>query len=624
MVSHGYEGTYTAVVWFMIAINLFLGIMLVRTSGFGKSESWIVRLLAAASACSAADALSVSSSMNSGRLMLYLHHALFAFFLIYVGYILFHYIEDHYGAGIINKKLLEFIIDVPIVATSVLLVVSYKNGLLFSIDENGNYNRGPLYFLFCVVLGNAYILGTIIITIIRMIATKKGRMERAGALRSVCPIILGVYIQALFPFIPGTSLGLTMSVMFIIIENQAKILTKHLAEVKQAKENAEKANIAKTSFLARMSHDIRTPINGILGVLEMAEKYEDDKERQKECRQKIRTASNHLFSLVNDVLDMSKLGSEVIELEKVSFDLNELFSDCLEIIEPQAAEDNITLNFRCDTSGCTDLIGSPLHLRQIILNLSSNAVKYNRQGGSVTAEMKQISVEGDTAMYEFKISDTGIGMSEEFVKTKLFTPFTQENSGARTTYKGSGLGMAIVKEITEKMGGTISVRSKQNSGTTFTLRIPFTIDTQRAAQKTKTESKPDISGMRLLVVEDNELNMEIVQFMLEEAGAVTVPAVNGKQGVDTFASSPQGSFDAVLMDIMMPEMDGYEAARAIRKLDRPDSYSIPIIAMTANAFAEDVAKAKEAGMNDHLAKPLDPQLMFRVLSSYRRKNIRLR
>lgn len=392
------------------------------------------------------------------------------------------------------------------------------------------------------------------------------------------------------------------------------------ARLQAAFEEMSSANRAKTEFLSRMSHDIRTPINGIMGMLEIIRKNRNDQKRVDDCLDKIRISSAHLLSLINDVLDMSKLESGHIELENVPFRLDEVLQELNTLAQAQIAESGLQLLHEGVSAQHLALRGSPLHLRQILLNLFSNAVKYNKPGGSVKTSVKEISSNASSATFQFVVADTGLGMSEEFVKNELFEPFTQEHGGARTRYQGTGLGMCIVKELVAQMGGSITTKSKLGEGTTFCVTLPFALDTSGQTAPEVSKAKADsLQGMRVLLVEDNEINMEIAEFFLTDLHAVVTKAADGKQALETYLQAPAGSFDAILMDVMMPVMDGMEAARAIRASAKPDAKTIPIIAMTANAFVEDKRKTKEAGMNAHLSKPLNAQQLAACLHEFYKK-----
>lgn len=398
---------------------------------------------------------------------------------------------------------------------------------------------------------------------------------------------------------------------------------KYKAELLRAAKKAEAANEAKTEFLQRMSHDIRTPINGICGMIDVADHYAEDMKKQTECRAKIKEASHLLLELINEVLDMSKLESDEVILEEIPFNLNSISEEILGVIEQMAAEQNIRILWEEKEVTHWNLIGSPVHVKRTLMNILSNAVKYNKENGYVYISCREIPSE-QTAMttLEFVCRDTGIGMTEAFQK-RIFEPFAQEHAGSRTKFAGTGLGMPITKKLVEKMGGTISFESKEGTGTTFVIRIPFRIDTDRK-DRTETEEKTEtsIQGLHVLLTEDNELNMEIAEFVLQNEGAVVTKAWNGQKAVDIFKKNRPGEFDVILMDIMMPVMNGYEAAKMIRSLDREDAKVIPIIAMTANAFIEDRMRAKEAGMDEHIAKPVDRKLLVKVINELVKHNQR--
>ena len=389
---------------------------------------------------------------------------------------------------------------------------------------------------------------------------------------------------------------------------------KYKTELLIAAKKAEAANEAKTEFLQRMSHDIRTPINGICGMVNMADHYADDMEKQKEYRTKVKEASNLLLELVNDVLDMSKLESGEIVLEEIPFNLSSIYREVFVVIEQVAAEQNLQIVWEKKEITHRDLIGSPRYVKRVMMNILSNAMKYNRENGHIYISCIEIpSGQPEMTTMEFVCRDTGIGMAEEFQK-HIFEPFAQEHAGSRTKFAGTGLGMPISKKLIEKMGGTITFESAEGIGTTFVIRVPFKIDLDVDIREEQADvSEKSIKGLHILLAEDNELNMEIAEFVLQNEGAEVSKAWNGEETVELFRKSESGEFDAILMDIMMPVMNGYEATKMIRSLDREDAKVIPIIAMTANAFTEDRLRAKEAGMNEHIAKPFDVKLLVKII-----------
>ena len=379
---------------------------------------------------------------------------------------------------------------------------------------------------------------------------------------------------------------------------------------------AQRANDSKTNFLRRMSHDVRTPINGIRGVLDMMESCPNDLMRQAELRAKAREASDYLLALVNSILDLGKLESGKITLHNEPFNLPDLLYECNYLADLQAREKGIAFGVAKDKLHIDHecVVGSPLHLRQIVLNLATNAIKYNKDGGSVSVWTDEISFDGKTATYEFWCQDTGIGMTEDFLKS-AFDPFVQAKTDAKTTFGGSGLGLSIVKDMVESMGGTIRVESELGVGSTFVVTIPFPVCSEQEGEKAAEQTtKLDLSGKTALLVDDNDLNREIADFTLSKLGLETVHAANGQEAADAFAASEPGHFDLIFMDMMMPVMDGCAATRAIRKLDRPDAQSVPIIAMTANAFADDKKACEEAGMTAHVGKPIDLNVLAATIA----------
>lgn len=382
-------------------------------------------------------------------------------------------------------------------------------------------------------------------------------------------------------------------------------------------EDARRANLAKTDFLRRMSHDIRTPINGIQGMITIAEHYQEDLEKQKECRDRVKEASGFLLDLVNNILDMNKLESGAIALEHKPFDLLELLGELNTLAKMNAEVQGLQVHIDHTKIQHCHLVGSPRHVKQILQNIDGNAMKYNREGGSVSFSTSEIACVNNIATFQFVCTDTGRGMSKEFLP-HIFEAFAQEDTSARTSYMGTGLGMPIAKQLAEMMGGTIAVESELNVGTTFTTTLSFEVDTEYEEKEhvKNPGSEKDLSGVRVLLTEDNELNMEIAKFILEEAGMEVTTAWNGKEAVDIFRSSKKYSFDLILMDVMMPVMDGLTAVRKIRSLKREDAQTIPIFAMTANAFTSDVKESRRAGMNEHLAKPLDENRMMHLIRQY--------
>ena len=401
-------------------------------------------------------------------------------------------------------------------------------------------------------------------------------------------------------------------------EANAKLEEQKMA-LERALEEAQRASLSKTDFLRRMSHDIRTPINGIRGMIEIAEHFTDDLQKQKECRDKVWEASGYLLSLVNNVLDMNKLESGAVVLTEMPFDLPQLLNEVNTVAEMQATEHGLYYDVDMEKQQIAHpyLIGSAPHLKQVLMNLASNAVKYNKENGRVTVWCRELSCDGKTAEFRFACKDTGIGMSKEFQK-RAFEPFTQEGrDNARTHYDGTGLGLSIVQALVRQMGGRITFESEEGIGTSFLVTLPFQIDPNPQPKPKESVSEPiDLDGVRVLLAEDNDLNMEIATFFIEQHGAKVTTAHNGREAVELFANAPQGTFDLILMDIMMPAMNGYEATQTIRGMAREDAKTIPIIAMSANAFQDDIQKSRSVGMNDHLPKPLSTEKLLSAIARH--------
>lgn len=489
--------------------------------------------------------------------------------------------------------------------------------MVYYYDSANVFHRGPLGY-------DSQVMTAIYLVIIVALAVRKHilekQMERKMMLLVAIYPILAMSLEAAFNvrsigrtaivfstifFLHGLQVGKLRNTIYALSENET--LKNTMAELEAAKKEAERANAAKSDFLSRMSHDMRTPLNGIIGIIEINSRH-NDPVLQEENRKKAKVAADHLLSLINDVLELSKLEDSRTPLVTKPFDIRTVVSDVMTMVRMRAAESGITLEYNDDPTVFVHpyVYGNPLYLRQIFLNIAGNAIKYNRPGGTVRGRIDYEGEEGDTVTYSCTVSDNGIGISEEFL-AHIFEPFVQANNGARTTYQGVGLGMSIVKSIVDKMGGKIDVKSKLGEGSTFKVTIPYKIVPDELIPKQPEAadiSSISIKGTRILMAEDNQLNSEIAQYLLEDSGAVVTPVSNGRECVDAYKNSEEGTFDLILMDIMMPVMDGLTAAREIRSCERRDA-DIPIIAMTANAFSEDAKMSREAGMNAHLAKPLD-------------------
>ena len=554
----------------------------------------------------------------------------FVFYVVYVclPYIWHLYVRNYVGLSF--NKVFIALEKIPLLFQLILIVISIPTDILWGITEECVYVRGPLFTLFSVVNLFYYVepLADLVVIVVGKTQKKEQYIFQA-VLISLIPlfaVVANTYIipvYDIYPFQPFCSVIVALLAFFFMAEqetrafqkNNEKVITDALNTAEEATKAARAAGNVKTEFLLRMSHDIRTPLNGIIGMLEIAEKYPEDIERQTECRKKVKESSKVLLELINEVLDMSKLESGEIVLESVIFDLNDVINDTEIMFRHRAEEHNI--NFSIDAAQVTHkrLIGSTVHYKRIIMNIVGNAIKYNKENGFVKIVFSECDFDGKTSKIKFVCEDNGVGMSEEFLKL-IFEPFAQENSDARSKYGGTGLGMPIAKSLTEKMGGEINVKSAKDKGTTFEVTIPFETDKNFEADKTinsETEAA-SIAGLNILLAEDNELNMEIAKFRLEEEGAIITEAFNGEEAVEKFKKSAHNEFDVILMDVMMPVKDGYTATREIRALDRADAASVIIIAMTANAFAEDRIKSLDAGMNAHISKPIDIKLLINTIA----------
>ena len=423
-------------------------------------------------------------------------------------------------------------------------------------------------------------------------------------------------LQDVFAEYGGLAVGVSFVIIFVLLllVYSLSVSRKKQMEALKEAQDANAANIAKTTFLNHMSHDIRTPMNAIVGFTDIAMKRKPDKEVEN-CLKKIRQSSEYLMTLINDVLDISRIESGKLEYKPVPADLRDIINTVLSIAKGYMENRDLNLHVSREELITPYVMADELRIREVLLNIISNAVKFTKDGGTISFVAENCPGNDEHhVIVRYRISDTGIGMSEEF-QSRIFDEFTQENDGARTSYKGTGLGMAIAKKYVDLMGGKIEVSSRQGVGSTFTVEIPLRIAEQILTEKEeKLRKDMDLHGLHVLLAEDNDLNAEIAVSLLEEQGMIVTRAADGKSALIQFCNTAPGTFDLILMDIMMPEMNGYETTKAIRNLsDRPDGKEIPIIAMTANAFAEDVQAALDAGMDDHVAKPMDMDILISAI-----------
>ena len=526
-----------------------------------------------------------------------------------------------------NNKKARTLLLIPTLACVVCGFSPLFTKIVYYFDENNHFHRGPLGLMFLIIT-----IGYILLFVYYVIKERKNDKKMNSSIlfliaffiifSTIMSTIYDIEWMGRLSIVYGTvfclfaiDINKLQQAIYVLKENEE--LKNTLKELEEVKKKAEVANEAKTTFLLNMSHDIRTPMNGIIGMLDIADRFPNDLDRQNECRKKVKTASNILLELVNDVLDRSKLESGEVVLEHIPFDLKDVIKDIRESLSKQEEDAGVQIIESSFNVEHTKLIGSPLHLKRIYMNIISNAIKYNKENGKIYLFLEETKFDGHDATIEFTCKDTGIGMSKEFME-HIFEPFAQENQTARTSYNGTGLGMSIVKSIIDKMDGAIEVDSQKDKGSTFVVSIPIEINRSHVIEKHEDEMNYSIDGLNILLVEDNELNMEIAEFLLNEHGANVTKAYNGKEAIDIIQK--ENNIDVILMDVRMPVMDGYQATKEIRQYEvKTKKGRTPIIAMTANAFVEDKLKAKEVGMDGYISKPLDEKLVIKTISDLVKK-----
>lgn len=491
------------------------------------------------------------------------------------------------------------VVFICIIISLIMLVASQFFDIIYYFDEFNVYHRTNLYFLsqitsFIGIFCYGYFL-----------LKNKNKMMKNEYYASLCYVV----IPSVCTLIQTFFYGFPFQILSLVISGWLLFLTRDLA----VRNNLKQALDSKDSYLSKMSHDLRTPLNGIIGLLDINDNHPDDVELNQRSRDKARVAANHLLSLLNDVLELSKLDSQRAVLIEEPFDLRDVLDE-VETISKLKAESlkiNLICNYK-DGLTCPYVYGSSLHMKQILLNLVDNAIKYNRTGGFVALNVNVKRHKDDLITYIFEVKDNGLGIDKEYLE-HIFEPFSQENQNFNEYRLGTGLGMSIVKGLVELMKGSISVKSKKGEGSTFEVVIPFKIAPE-IIKNTK-DSKVSIKGKKVLLVEDNDLNREIAKTLLEDEGVLVSEAVDGLDALKVFEESEIGYFDLILMDVMMPNMNGLNATRAIRELNRIDS-NLPIIALSANAYAEDIKKTKDAGMDDYVSKPFKIENLVEMIDKY--------
>ena len=590
--------SYISTVIFMMLINNILVYVLSRTPGFGKSERWILQLLIAVCVCDLSDVFGILFKQTAGRNVLFILDAAFIFSVASISLFFLCYSENIYGSDMFKKRIPLITIHIPIDVLCIIIVASYRTEWIYKYPQ-------------ILMIANIYNAYSVLLSLWRIHKEKNAEKRKVlwQPVFYIVPFFIGIFLQCFFNTMPWANTSLTITILLIFVNNQQRLLQKKT-------QDAEAAVRAKSEFLSHMSHDIRTPINGMMGMLDIAQAHLNNPEKMDLCLSKMRGAADQLLSLINDVLDMSKIETGSIQLVEEPFDMIRLLNGTLAVQEIIASEKSLTIEQ--DIEGAIEhpcVCGSPNYVRSILVNIISNAIKYTNPGGDIFVSARELSCDGEYVKFEFIVSDTGIGMSEEFAE-HIFEPFTQEHAENRSSYQGTGLGMSIVKNLINKMKGTITLETKQGEGSTFTITLPVKLDTVCFEETETEEEETSIEGMKILLVEDNDLNLEVAQYILEDAGAEIIVARNGLESVELFEQSESDSFDVILMDVMMPVMDGLTATKRIRKLKRKDARTVPVIAMTANVFNEDIIAAKEAGMNEHIAKPLDFDKLIHTLAKY--------
>ena len=590
--------SYIYTVIFMMLINNILVYVLSRTPGFGKSERWILQLLIAVCVCDLSDVFGILFKQTAGRNVLFILDAAFIFSVASISLFFLCYSENIYGSNMFKKRIPLITIHIPIDVLCIIIVASYRTEWIYKYPQ-------------ILMIANIYNAYSVLLSLWRIHKEKNAEKRKVlwQPVFYIVPFFIGIFLQCFFNTMPWANTSLTITILLIFVNNQQRLLQKKT-------QDAEAAVRAKSEFLSHMSHDIRTPINGMMGMLDIAQAHLNNPEKMDLCLSKMRGAADQLLSLINDVLDMSKIETGSIQLVEEPFDMIRLLNGTLAVQEIIASEKSLTIEQ--DIEGAIEhpcVCGSPNYVRSILVNIISNAIKYTNPGGDIFVSARELSCDGEYVKFEFIVSDTGIGMREEFAE-HIFEPFTQEHAENRSSYQGTGLGMSIVKNLINKMKGTITLETKQGEGSTFTITLPVKLDTVCFEETETEEEETSIEGMKILLVEDNDLNLEVAQYILEDAGAEIIVARNGLESVELFEQSESDSFDVILMDVMMPVMDGLTATKRIRKLKRKDARTVPVIAMTANVFNEDIIAAKEAGMNEHIAKPLDFDKLIHTLAKY--------
>ncbi len=632
---------------FMIVILVILAARSFSAITTPQSRRRTLILIGVTAAYVLIDFIFIACHLNAGKISHVTWKIVsFVFYLVYtLQPFMWHIFVRNFVGSTFGKtfRKLELI---PIVLLLIMVVATPFTGALYSFDANNMYQRGPLYPVYSVL--NYFYYAESVLDLLIIMLNKREKEERY-ALRTMLislVMLIGAYVNGsiipsgtIFPFMPFCSVVTTMlAFYFIATKDSEKYKEDKERQLREAVQEAQEANQAKSAFLSRVSHDVRTPMNAVINLTELA-RQEPDRDVVNQYLDQMAISGKFLLGLINDILDMSRIESGELKLQKETLTRGEFLTTVETVVKPLMDEHHINFHPEVDPGQYTISVDK-LRFNQIFFNLLSNAAKFTPDGGDVWFNVENLTPKGNMLPIRFVIRDNGIGMSEEFQKN-LFQPFQQEHNELIDKRQGSGLGLSIVKNLVDAMGGTITVKSKKGEGTEFVVFLEVEIvnredddgtpiyesaEAKEAAETAADEKAADdaaqaenLKGLRVLLVEDNEVNIYVAKIILEQAGCVVTTAENGKAAVETFAASEPNSFDAILMDIRMPVMDGLEASRKIRALGRPDAENIPIIAMTADAFNEERSQTFDAGMNYHLTKPIDTKQLYGVLSCCARR-----
>ncbi len=599
---------YVMTVLCLMIFDILLVVRLKKTRGFGKEQKWILVMQLACVLCSMSDAFCVIVGDGGTKLINYLLNFGFNITFCFVGYYLFEHMERRYRPEKNGVLFWEILYKLLFAFTVILLIVSYWTGWVFYVDDNGNYSRGVLYFFFFLLLGNGYTLFSILLIALRLIKEKdpERRYILWCSASYILPIIAGTCIQVFIMQFPGSSMGLSVTMVMIFLNNQEILLSRASKDIEEkqillqnALAQAENANRAKTTFLNSMSHDIRTPMNAIVGFTALAQTHIGNKEQVQEYLTKISTSGTHLLSLINDILDMSRIESGSVKLEENPVHIPDVLHDLRTMIQGLINSKNQNLYIDTQDIQHEDVIADKLRLNQILINIAGNAIKYTPPGGDIIVRLaeKPCRIKNYTT-YEFSVKDNGIGMSKDFI-SHIFDTFSREYSSTANGIQGTGLGMAITKNIVDMMGGKIDVESEEGKGSKFTV----TLQVRLADEAIKWEPIPELKGVRALVIDDDIDTCRSVCKMLRSIEMRPDWTISAKEAIlrAQDAVELEDEYRVYIVDYLMPDMNGIETVRRIRRVVGDD---IPIIVLTAYNWTDFEKEAREAGVTAFVEKPL--------------------